>query len=226
MSYEGASDNKGLGLTLTTPVLDASLDGTLDLAAESIKVTTGADITFPNMEKQRFDSTLLAGRERQGDATTYSSRLDINLPFHEHPIVIKYGLELSPTELNSEVDYRQGSIDLNAREEWLHTYEAGVRRIKGNLVTKSDYLDLEQTTNTEIILAADTVYLKSVVERTGGDGTETHSFLLDLKRDPGTSLTALIKLDTTGTFTGTAELRKVSPGHYTAEVRPGCRSGT
>ncbi|XP_050696049.1 uncharacterized protein LOC126985337 [Eriocheir sinensis] len=218
VSYEGAAATKGLGITFTSKTLDATLDGKLDLAAKNIQVTTGADIMLPNTETKRFDSTLLLEMEREGDATTYSSRLDINLPYHEDPVVMKYGLKFSPTELNCEFDYKQGSIDLTAREEWLHTYEAGVRRIKGHVSTKSEYLNIEQTANTEIIFAADTIYLKSVVDRIRGDDAGTHTFLVDLKRNPGTSLTGLIKFDTVAKFTATAEFLKVNPGHYTAEV--------
>lgn len=218
MSYEGAPATKEFALALNSEALDATVDGKVDLAASNIKITTEAKYKTPTRETNPFKSTLLLGIQREGEETTYFSRLDMNIPSSVDPIVIEYSVKVSPTKLNSEVHYKSGDIEINAKEEWMHTYEDGVRRITGHVSSKCEQMDIDHKADTEIVLAPNSIYIKSEASGKAMGEVETRSILLDLQRTPGTSLIGNLKIDWLSRFMATAKFMKLQPGHYSGEV--------
>nr|UNP37702.1 dLp/HDL-BGBP protein [Scylla paramamosain] len=155
-------------------------------------------------------------KHQEGDATTYSVRMNVD----DRQISLEYDGTISPSDMNTKFVMRYGPIDFLAEETWSHTYENGVRNIKGTIASSSEHLGFNTKSESELTLAPNAILFKSKVEQVIRFEPLVQTLLIDLQRDPGTSLTAVIDLDSTNTkFIANADLRKANPGHYTGLVQ-------
>ncbi|KAG0718526.1 Apolipophorin [Chionoecetes opilio] len=220
-SYEGVATLKTLDMAIAYPGMDMSFGGKVFCEDSSKKI----DVSVKYGDTFSANSDLLLQKQQEGDATTYSSKLTVNHSFDPDALLLEYDFTFSPSTMNNRMHFKQGPVDMVAEETWSHTYENGVRKIKGEVTSKCPHLEIDTLANTEITITTNTFLMKSVVNRKAGHDQGLHTLLIDLQRDPETSLTGRIDVDSTSKFNANADFRKVNPGHYTGQVSATASTG-